>query len=81
MNHFAYRHGQLFAEDVAIAELARRVGTPFYCYSSATLERHYRVFASALTGLDATICYAVKANDNIAVIRTLARLSRTRAPT
>ena len=74
MNHFEYRDGRLCAEDVAIADIARTVGTPFYCYSSATIERHYRVFAEALAGLDATVCYAVKANDNVAVIRTLARL-------
>ena len=74
MNHFEHRQGRLHAEDVAIADIARAVGTPFYCYSTATIERHYRVFAEALAGLDATICYAVKANDNIAVIRTLARL-------
>jgi len=74
MNHFEHRQGRLHAEDVAIADIARAVGTPFYCYSTATIERHYRVFAEALAGLDATICYAVKANDNVAVIRTLARL-------
>jgi diaminopimelate decarboxylase len=74
MNHFEHRQGRLHAEDVAIADIARAVGTPFYCYSTATIERHYRVFAESLAGLDATICYAVKANDNIAVIRTLARL-------
>jgi len=74
MNHFEHRQGRLHAEDVAIADIARAVGTPFYCYSTATIERHYRVFTEALAGLDATICYAVKANDNVAVIRTLARL-------
>jgi diaminopimelate decarboxylase len=74
MNHFEHRGGRLCAEDVAVADIARAVGTPFYCYASATIERHYRVFAEALSGLDATICYAVKANDNVAVIRTLARL-------
>jgi diaminopimelate decarboxylase len=74
MNHFEYRHGQLFAEDVAIAEIAAKVGTPFYCYSTATLTRHYQVFASALATVGARICYAVKANSNLAVIRTLAEL-------
>lgn len=76
MNHFEYRDGQLYAEGVAVADIARRVGTPFYCYSTATLERHYQVFAEALkaNGLDAVVCYALKANSNIAVIRTLAQL-------
>ena len=74
MNHFQYRDGWLFAEDVAVAAIADAVGTPFYCYSTATLERHYRVFAGALADMGARVCYAVKANSNIAVIRTLARL-------
>ena len=74
MNHFEYRDGVLCAEDVPLPDIARAVGTPFYCYSTATLERHYRVLKEALAGLDATICYAVKANGNLAVIRTLAAL-------
>lgn len=74
MNHFEYRDGQLFAEDVAISDIAAEVGTPFYCYSTATLTRHYQVFASALATVGARICYAVKANSNLAVIRTLAKL-------
>jgi diaminopimelate decarboxylase len=76
MNHFHYEKGELFAEDTAITRIADAVGTPFYCYSSATLERHYTVFAEALAavGLDATICFAAKANPNLAVIRTFARL-------
>jgi len=74
MDHFQYRSGEMFAEEVPISRLADDVGTPFYCYSTATLERHYRVFADALNGLDASICYAVKANSNIAVIAALARL-------
>jgi len=74
MDHFQYRNGQLHAEDVPLADLAAQVGTPFYCYSTATLERHYKVFAEALEGLNAGICYAVKANSNIAVLATLARL-------
>ncbi|MCC7016070.1 MAG: diaminopimelate decarboxylase [Rhodospirillales bacterium] len=73
MDHFHYRAGELWAEDVPLARIARRVGTPFYCYSSATLERHYRVFVEALAGLDATVCYALKANSNRAVVATLAR--------
>jgi diaminopimelate decarboxylase len=76
MNHFHYLNGELYAEDVAIARIAREVGTPFYCYSTATLERHYTVFAQALkdAGLDATVCFAAKANPNVAVIRTFAQL-------
>ena len=73
MNHFQYRHGELFAEDVPVATIAREVGTPFYCYSTATLERHYKVLAAALPE-DALIAFAVKSNGNIAVIKTLARL-------
>ncbi len=74
MDHFQYRNGRLHAEEVAIEEVAAAVGTPVYVYSTATLERHYRAFADAFAGLDATICYAVKANSNIAVIRALADL-------
>lgn len=74
MHHFHYRGGALNAEDVDLAALADEVGTPFYCYSTATLERHYRVFADAFAGVDALVCYAVKANSNQAVLTTLARL-------
>lgn len=74
MDHFNYKSGLLSAEDVSLADLADQVGTPFYCYSRATLERHFRVFDEALAGLDHTICYAVKANSNLAVIKTLAEL-------
>jgi len=74
MDHFQYKNGRLHAEDVAIQEIADAVGTPLYVYSTATLERHYRAFAEAFDGVDSTICYAVKANSNIAVIRTLANL-------
>ena len=74
MNHFDYRDGVLHAEAVNLVTLAEKVGTPFYCYSTATLERHYKVFASAFAGVDALICYAMKANSNQAVIRTLAKL-------
>ena len=74
MNHFAYQNGILHAEDVPLTRIAEQVGTPFYCYSTATLERHYRVLAEGLAGLDARICYAVKANSNLAVIRTFAAL-------
>src|ERR1700752_4574217 len=74
MHHFAYRNGVLHAEDVDLSVLAEAVGTPFYCYAPATLERHYRVFAQAFADVDALICYAMKANSNQAVIATLARL-------
>jgi len=73
MNHFHYRDGRLFAEDVDLTALAEKVGTPFYCYSSATLERHYKVFADAFPK-SALIAYSVKANGNLGVLRTLARL-------
>jgi diaminopimelate decarboxylase len=73
MHHFAYRDGVLHAESVNLASLAQAVGTPFYCYSTATLTRHYRVFAAAFADVPALICYSVKANSNQAVIATLAR--------
>src|ERR671916_1133540 len=74
MHHFAYRRGILHAEGVDLRRLAEEVGTPFYCYSSATLERHYRVFAEAFADTDALVCYAMKANSNQAVLRTLGNL-------
>jgi diaminopimelate decarboxylase len=74
MNHFDYRNGVLHAEAVNLSELAAAVGTPFYCYSTATLERHYRVFADAFAGEKALVCYAMKANSNQSVLRTLAKL-------
>ena len=74
MHHFDYRDGRLHAEDVDLTALAATVGTPFYCYSTATLERHYRVFTQAFSGRDVTLCYALKANSNQSVISTLARL-------
>jgi diaminopimelate decarboxylase len=73
MNHFHYRDGRLFAEDVDLTALAQKVGTPFYCYSSATLERHYKIFAGAFPK-SALIAYSVKANGNLGVLKTLARL-------
>ena len=72
MHHFNYRHGVLHAEAVNLADLASAVGTPFYCYSTATLVRHYQVFAGAFADVPALICYAVKANSNQAVLKTLA---------
>jgi diaminopimelate decarboxylase len=74
MHHFDYRGGVLHAEDVDLRRLADEVGTPFYCYSTATLERHYRVFAEAFADTDALVCYAMKANSNQAVLKTLGRL-------
>ncbi len=74
MNHFDYRNGVLHAEAVNLIDLAEAVGTPFYCYSTATLERHYRVFSEAFAGEKAVICYAMKANSNQSVLRTLAKL-------
>ncbi len=73
MHHFAMRGGVLHAEDVDLGALAEVVGTPFYCYSTATIVRHYRVFRDAFAGLDSLVCYAVKANSNQAVLATLAR--------
>jgi len=74
MHHFAYRDGVLHAEAVNLDTLAAAVGTPFYCYSTATLTRHYQVFAGAFADVPALVCYAMKANSNQAVVRTLARL-------
>jgi len=74
MHHFAYRDGVLHAEAVNLDTLAAAVKTPFYCYSTATLERHYQVFADAFADCRALVCYAMKANSNQAVIKTLARL-------
>ena len=74
MDHFLYRDGVLHAEDVPLTEIARSVGTPFYVYSTATFERHFKVFEEALAGLPHLICYAMKANSNLAVLRIMARL-------
>ena len=74
MHHFSYRDGVLHAEDVNLKALAEEIGTPFYCYSTATLERHYKVMQEAFAGTDHLICYAMKANSNQAVIRTMAEL-------
>ncbi|MBL1234347.1 MAG: diaminopimelate decarboxylase, partial [Rhodobiaceae bacterium] len=74
MHHFNYKDGVLHAEDVSLTDIASAVGTPFYCYSTATLTRHYEVFAQAFQKTDTLICYPVKANSNIAVLRTLANL-------
>ncbi len=72
MDHFLYRDGALFAEDVPVAEIAAAVGTPFYVYSTATLLRHFRLFDEALAGTDHLVCYAMKAASNQAILKTLA---------
>ncbi|MGA1233640.1 MAG: diaminopimelate decarboxylase family protein, partial [Lutimaribacter sp.] len=74
MDHFLYRDGMLHAEDVPLNEIAAAVGTPFYCYSTATLTRHFRLFDEALAGMDHLVCYAMKAASNQAILKTLAGL-------
>ncbi|MFN7286262.1 MAG: diaminopimelate decarboxylase, partial [bacterium] len=74
MHHFSYRGGVLHAEDVPVPTIAAAVGTPFYCYSAATLRRHYHVFAGAFADIRSLVCYAVKANSNVAVLRLLGKL-------
>ena len=74
MDHFNYRNGQLYAEDVSVAEIAASVGTPFYVYSTATLVRHFQLFDDALDGMDHCICYAMKAASNQAILKTLGNL-------
>lgn len=71
MDHFSYKQGEMHAEDVALARIAADIGTPFYCYSTATLEHHVKVLREGLASFDPLICFAVKANSNIAVLRTL----------
>ncbi|MEO1310606.1 MAG: diaminopimelate decarboxylase [Pseudomonadota bacterium] len=73
MDHFQHRDGRLFCEEVSLDEIADEVGTPVYVYSTATLERHYRVFAEGFAGLDSLVAYSVKSNSNVAVVRTLAK--------
>ena len=74
MDHFLYRNGHLHAEDVPLAEIAASVGTPFYCYSTATLTRHYHLFTEALSPLPHLVCFAIKSLSNIAVLKTLGDL-------
>lgn len=74
MRHFDFKDGELHAEGVALSQIAAEVGTPVYVYSSATFERHYRVFADSFSGMDTLVAYSVKANSNIAVLQTLAKL-------
>jgi diaminopimelate decarboxylase len=74
MDHFQYRDGTLHAEDVALADIAAAVGTPFYCYSTATLTRHYTLFTEALSPLPHQVCFAIKSLSNIAVLKVLGNL-------
>lgn len=74
MNHFDYKDGILHAENVSIVDIARAVGTPFYCYSAATFTRHFQVYAEAFSGLNSLVCYAMKANSNQAILTLLAKL-------
>ncbi len=74
MNHFQYMDGMLHAENVPLSQIAEAVGTPFYCYSTATLERHYTVFSEAFSDIKSKVCYSMKANSNQAVLATLAGL-------
>ncbi len=74
MDHFLYRDGALYAEDVPVADIAASVGTPFYLYSTATLTRHFQLFDEALEGMDHLVCYAMKAASNQAILKTLADL-------
>ena len=74
MDHFVYQNGALYCEEVPVAELAERYGTPLFVYSRATLERHWHAFDDALADYDHLVCYAVKANSNLAVLNLLARL-------
>ncbi len=74
MDHFLYKDGVLHAEDVALPEIAAAVGTPFYVYSAATLTRHFRLFDEALAGTDHLVCFAIKSNSNLAVLKLLGDL-------
>ncbi len=74
MNHFQYRGNELFAEEIAVSKIVEEIGTPLYIYSHATLTRHFKVFNEALQDIGHLVCYSVKANSNIAVLRTLAKL-------
>jgi diaminopimelate decarboxylase len=73
MNHFEYRNGEMYAEGVAVKRIAREVGTPAYIYSLATLKRHYQVFDQAFAKVPHIVCFSVKANSNLAVLRTFAK--------
>ncbi|PCD75675.1 diaminopimelate decarboxylase [Pseudothioclava arenosa] len=74
MDHFLYQNGVLHAEDVPLPEIAAAVGTPFYVYSVATLTRHFKLFEEALSGLPHMVCFAIKSNSNLAVLKVLGDL-------
>jgi diaminopimelate decarboxylase len=74
MNYFAYRNDRLFAEDVAVSEIAERVGTPVYIYSARTLRRHFRAMCDAFKGSDTIICFAMKALSNLSILRLFSDL-------
>jgi diaminopimelate decarboxylase len=74
MDHFLYRDGALYAEDVPVSEIAAAVGTPFYCYSTATLTRHFQLLDDALAGLDHLVCFAMKSCSNQAILKILGDL-------
>lgn len=74
MDYFEYRQNQLFAENISLATIAETYGTPTYVYSKATIERHWKAYDDALSGHDHLVCYAVKANSNLAVLNVMARL-------
>src|SRR4030095_2758880 len=73
MNHFAYRNGEMLAEEVPLKRIAKYVGTPAYVYSLATLKRHYKVFDHAFAKVPHIVCFSVKANSNLALLRAFAR--------
>src|SRR5215813_522833 len=74
MDDFHYRSNRLYCEETAIAEVAEKIGTPFYLYSRRALERHYRTFDNAFAGVEHLVCYAVKANPNLALLRLFRQL-------
>src|SRR4051794_35523473 len=73
MNHFRYRNGEMFAEEVPVKRIAKEIGTPVYIYSLATLTRHYRVFDQAFAKVPHIVCFSVKANSNLTLLRALAK--------
>ncbi len=74
MHHFQYKGDELYAEEVAVSDIAAKVGTPVYIYSHATLERHFKAMDDAFAAVPHTICYSMKANSNLAVLKTFANL-------
>ncbi|MGC9022927.1 MAG: diaminopimelate decarboxylase, partial [Dissulfurimicrobium sp.] len=74
MDHFVFKNGELYCEDIPVKKIAEEAGTPLYIYSTATLERHFKAFEKALVHRNHIICFAVKANSNIAVLNILGRL-------